>query len=107
MTQLRSEAVDESLVQKSSRAGVGYILDRKFANVLRKIEGEPGVDSSAPPSHALREALVALKLASRSEITRVLLGEAAYAVIHQRGGSKRTNCDVVGIIEKNRGVALG
>jgi hypothetical protein len=107
MLSARSRKLDEALIRTSSLAGVGYTLNRDHAGVLRKVEGEPGVSASAPPSHAAREALAALQIASFPLVEKVLMGEAAYRHLYPGGGQKQTNCDVIGLLSTSRGVILG
>jgi hypothetical protein len=99
--------LDETLIRTSSRAGIGYTLNRDHEPLLRHVEGEPGVSASAPPSHAAREALAALRIASFPHVARVLIGEAAYSHLYPHGGQKRTNCDVVGLLNDSHGAILG
>lgn len=104
---LRSQTLDERLVRVSSSAGAGYLLNRDYASVLRKVEGEPGVNASAPISHAAREALAAFQIASIPQVERVKLGDAAYRFIHGQTSQQKENCDVVGVLTGGRGLVLG
>jgi hypothetical protein len=99
--------INEGLVKMSSRSGVGYELNRNLAPPLRKVVGEPGVASGAPRAHALREAFVALQIASLAQVEQVLIGDEAYRYIYPNGGPKQKNCDVVGVLEGHRGLVLG
>jgi hypothetical protein len=107
MLRLRTKDRDTQLVAQSSRAGVGYLLNRDFSTALRKVQGEPGIARNAHRSDAVREALVALQIASRPDVTKVLLGDAAYSFLYPPGSRKQTNCDVIGILADRRGVILG
>ncbi len=107
MLRARALRPDDALIRDSSAAGVRFTLNRDYASALGKVEGEPGVDRLAQRADAVREALVALDIASRPEVEKVYMGEAAYFHLYGRKKQTKENCDVVGILSGQRGAVLG
>jgi hypothetical protein len=97
--------VNALLLIPNRSSGEGFSLNKDFAPVLRKVKGDLGVNPKAPKSDFAREAYAAFLIASRSNVTDVLIGKEAYEYIYPNGGRNKTNCDVVGL--GRSGIVLG